>query len=141
MTLVVYRLSLILTTKLSLSFADESQGAAGWLPPHRRDGGRRQKRADRRFVALSEGFCQDFSLCRAQWWRINNKAVVLHTNPRDEGAHPLRLRNCNSLVNALDAAPTSPREELLSDDERGTPEPTRTDAFVSEKSVSDFAAW
>ena len=76
----------------------------------------------------------------AQWWRINNKAVVLHTNPRDEGCIRLRLRNCNSLVSALDAGPTWPREELLSDDERGTAEPTRTDAFVGEKSVSHIAA-
>ena len=54
--------------------------------------------------------------------------------------HPLRLHNCDSLVNVLDAGPTSPREELLSDDERDTPAPTRTDAFVSEKSVSHIAA-
>jgi hypothetical protein len=36
-------------------------------------------------------------------------------------------RRCNSL-------------ESLSDDERGTAEPTRTDAFIGEKSVSHIAA-
>jgi len=50
------------------------------------------------------------------------------------------VRNSNSLVNAPDAGLTSPHEELLSDDERGTPELTRTDVFVSEKSVSHIAA-
>ena len=54
--------------------------------------------------------------------------------------HPLRQHSCNSLVNVLDTGPTSPREELLSDVERGTPEPTRTDAFVSAKLVSHVAA-
>jgi hypothetical protein len=39
-------------------------------------------------------------------------------------------------VNVVDAGPTS----LLSDDERDTPAATRTEAFVSEKSVSHIAA-
>jgi hypothetical protein len=54
--------------------------------------------------------------------------------------HPLRLRNCDLLLNVLDAGPTSAHEELLSDDERNTPEPTRAEAFAGEKPVSHIAA-
>ena len=43
-------------------------------------------------------------------------------------------------MNALDAGPSSPREELLSDDERDALVPTRTEASLSEKAVSDIAA-
>jgi hypothetical protein len=70
----------------------------------------------------------------------NNKGVVLRTDPPRRRVHPLGLRNCNSLVNALDAGLFSPLGKLLSEDERGTPEPIPTDAFVSEKSVSHIAA-
>ena len=65
---------------------------------------------------------------------------MLRTNPRDEGCIRLGLRNCSSLVNALDAGLTSPRGEFLSEDKRGTPEPNRADAFISEKSVSHSVA-
>ena len=71
--------------------------------------------------------------------KLTTDPVLLHTNLQDE-RHPLRQRNCNLLLNVLDAGPTSPREDLLSDAERDTPEPTRTDAFVSEKAVSNIAA-
>jgi hypothetical protein len=54
--------------------------------------------------------------------------------------HPLRLDSCSYLVNVLDAGPTSPREEHLSDDERDPSEPTRTEAYASDKSVSHNAA-
>jgi len=48
--------------------------------------------------------------------------------------------NCYSLVNVIDARPPSPHEELLSNDEDDTPEPTGTDAFVGEKPVARNAA-
>jgi hypothetical protein len=53
--------------------------------------------------------------------------------------HRVRQRNGNHLLGVPDAAPISPGEQLLSDDELDTVAPTRTDAFVSHKSVSQFA--
>ena len=129
MTLVAYRLLLTLTVKLSLSFADEIWGTAGSSLATCEMVREEQKRAGRRFFALSDG-CSDFSLSRAQWWRITTKACVAYQTARRR-VHPLRLRNCNSPVNVLDAGPTSPREELLSDDERdrrSRPAPMRSSA-------------
>jgi hypothetical protein len=55
--------------------------------------------------------------------------------------HLLRLRICDPLVNVLDAGPTPPREELLSDDQCDPPATTLTDSFASDKSELHIAAW
>jgi hypothetical protein len=72
--------------------------------------------------------------------RIKSSHVDKAGRPARRRVQSLRVHNCHSLVNVLDAGPPSPHEELLSDDEHDTPEPTRTDAFVGEKSVSRIAA-
>ena len=74
--------------------------------------------------------------------RIVNKAVALFTNVRDrQRGRPLRQRNNNLLINVLDAGATSPCENSSTAiDEFNTPDPTRAEAFVSEKSVPHIAA-
>jgi hypothetical protein len=128
-----------LDSEPSLSFADESRGAAGGSLATREMVRGEQKRAGRRFFALSDGCCQDFSLCTTPWWELISNALC-RISSREMNCGSAASHSCNFLVNVLDTGPTLPREEELLDDDRGAPEPMQTDAFVSEKSVSHVAA-
>jgi hypothetical protein len=74
-------------------------------------------------------------LCRAHWWRINIKVCRVPTS--DKEVHELRQRNCNLVLMVPGARQT--REELLKgnslEDELDTPEPSRAEAFVSQKAA------